>query len=103
MNNDQMTFTAVAPNATFQSTSAMLGSGSAYASNPTLNAEGMAIYTEQPVSSDYASRGPRRIVTPGNSGTQQPIGDAVCPLMLMALAWAGIVYLRRRRRQTTIR
>ena len=97
MNNDQMTFSAVAPNATFQSTSAMQGTGSAYSANPSLNAEGMAIYTEQPVSSDYASSGPRRIVTPGNSGTQQPLGDALIPLLLMALAFLAFSYLRRKR------
>lgn len=36
--------------------------------------------------------------TDGQPTVLQPIGDAVCPLMLMALALAGIVYLRRRKK-----
>ena len=96
MNNDQNTFTAVAPQATFQSTSTMAGSGSAYSANPTLNADGIATYTEQPASSDYATGGPRKIVTPGNRGTQQPLGDALIPLLIMAFIYALRVLYKRK-------
>ena len=92
----------------FQSTSTMQGSGSAYSSTPALNADGTA---STPLD---AARGPRRAkldgdpdpddidfgdtpVTPGQSGSEAPIGDAVLPLMLMAAAGAGIIALRRRR------
>ena len=55
------------------------------------------------------SRGPRRIGGSG-SGTsgneaeettdpfEDPIGDVLWPLMLMALAFCGVVYLRRKKR-----
>jgi len=90
-----MTFTAVAPNATFQSTSTMLGSGSAYASNPTLNAEGIATYTGQPSSPDYIPGGPRKIFTPGNGGTQQPLGDELIPLLIIAAIYTLMKLVRR--------
>lgn len=96
MNNDQ-SYIVVAPVATFQSTSTMRGSGSTYSSNPMLNAEGQATYTTQESSPAYSPGGPRRIITPGNSGTQQPIGDALIPLLLMVIAYATSIFLRRRK------
>lgn len=84
--------------ATFRSTSSMVLTGSAYSSNPTLNDNGMATY-------DSPSRGPRRmkmdddepevIETPTG---KQPLGDAVVPLMLLALAYAGYKVLARRKK-----
>ena len=82
----------------FQSTSTLQGSGSTYTSNPVLNADGTAATPTETAS------GPRRakkdegddditIVTPGASGSQAPIGDAVLPLMLMAVAFGGVVSL----------
>ncbi len=66
---------------------------------------------------DYAPSGPRRAKkedegfadqdpTPGqgDSGTPDlpgdtvPLGDAILPLMVMALAFCGVVYLRRKKR-----
>jgi len=99
MNFDQ-SYTTVAPTATFQSTGTMQTCGSAYSANPMINADGLATYTSQDASPEYAPGGPNRIVTPGNNGTQQPLGDGVFPLMLMALIFAGIMYLRRRQRPT---
>lgn len=96
MNYDQ-SYTAVAPMAAFQSTSTMQGSGSAYSSHPMLNAEGQATYTTQESSPAYSPGGPRRIITPGNSGTQQPIGDALIPLLLMVMVYATSVLLCRRK------
>ena len=96
MNYDQ-SYTVVAPIATFRSTSTMQGSGSTYSSNPMLNAEGQATYTTQESSPAYSPGCPRRIITPGNSGIQQPIGDALIPLLLMVMAYATSVLLRRRK------
>ena len=98
------------PNAAFQSTSTMTGSGSTYSANPTLNSDGSATYNA-PAYSPTGS-GPRRL-----PGTQQedeeteelpdgaqtrpddpnPVGDAVLPLLLMSLAFCGYLYLRRKR------
>ena len=92
---------ATAPNAQIQSTSTFSGSGSAYSSNPTLNSDGTAAYNG--ASYSPANAGRRRI---GNFGTpadterdeESPVGDAVLPLLLMAFAFGGAVYLRRRQR-----
>ncbi len=91
------------PNAAFQSTSTMMGSGSSYSANPTLNSDGTASYN------GAAASGPRKakkdeIFDPGNEpGTpvtpevNPPLGDAVLPLLLMSLAFCGYVYFRRKR------
>ena len=88
---------------TFQSTSTMQGSGSAYTANPVLNEDGTAAAPSE------AASGPRRAKTdvtlPDIPVIQEepdpeakvPIGDAVLPLMLMAVAFGGVVYLRRRK------
>ena len=77
------------PNAVFQSTSSMQGSGSTYSANPTLNSDGIAAYSG---SSTSSSSGPRHAKKdePWGTGTLpkepqdvQPLGDAVLPLMLM--------------------
>lgn len=89
--------------ATFRSTSSMVLTGSAYSSNPTLNDNGMATY-------DSPSRGPRRMKMDGDDDVvdeptvietptgKQPLGDAVVPLMLLALAYAGYKVLARRKK-----
>lgn len=86
----------------FQSTSTMTPVGSAYSANPSISADGTA-YTP----SAQAQSGPRRTAaSPGSPTTpgagseenQFPVGDAVLPLALMALAFAGVIYLRRRKR-----
>ena len=115
---------ATAPQATFQSTNTMMGSGSRYASQPRLSTRGQAIYSTMGTPS-----GPRRAkkadldgdgfddetgapVNPNPWGTGEgqqtvdntdpnspgtPIGDAVLPLTLMCMLAAGVVYLRRRK------
>ena len=86
----------------FQSTSTMQTSGSTLTSQPMLNADGTAY------NPTAGSSGPRKakmedddddftITTPGTTGSQAPIGEAILPLSLMALAFAGVIYLRRRR------
>ena len=91
----------------FQSTSTMQASGSVLASQPMLNADGTAY---NPAASSTPS-GPRKIGgLPGTGGSgseglpdtskdgdNTPVGDAMLPLTLMALAFAGVIALRRRR------
>jgi len=85
-----------APAASFQSTSTLAKSGSAYASQPMLNSDGTAAYyssAETTYTSSVPGGGPRRIgpVTP--EGDPTPIGDVLLPLMMMAAVyglWRGI-------------
>lgn len=92
-------------NASFQSTSTMMGSGSTYSSNPTINENGVA---SAPASSPAkAPSGPSRIGNFDNvpeGGVQEnisPVGDAVMPMILMAMVYAvysvARVYRRKRR------
>ena len=94
------------PNAAFQSTSTMTGSGSSYSANPTLNNDGTATYN----GASSASSGPRRskmetgtgqledeTIGGDPNGPGNPIGDAVLPLLFMSLAFCGYLYLRRKR------
>ncbi len=95
---------ATAPNAQIQSTSTFTGSGSSYSSNPTLNSDGTAAYNG--ASSPARISGPRRnnyndLFDQGadtGQSDQSPVGDAVLPLLLMAFAFGGVIYLRRRQR-----
>ena len=88
----------------WQSTSAMQGTGSNYAPQVTAvgatDVNSVATTTES-YSPAKAPSGPRKdIITPGNPGNQSnepPIGDAVLPLMLMAVAFAGVIYFRKRK------
>lgn len=105
VSNHQRGMQVAAPAATFQSTSTLVGSGSAYSATPMLGEDGTASYN----GASYApAKGPRKatmegdddeipINTPGQVGSQAPIGDAVLPLLLMASAFAVFVYLRRRK------
>ena len=86
------------PNAVFQSTSALQGSGSQYSANPMLNADGTASYNGAAASTPS---GPRHAKmnnpNPGVEGEgNDPIGDAVLPLMLCACAF--LIYRAYRRR-----
>ena len=89
------------PQAQFQSTSTMTPVGSAYSANPSLNADGTAYNPAQAASPAKAGGGPRKI-GPGVSETidekdKVPVGDAVLPLTLCAMLFAGVIALRRRR------
>ena len=87
------------PTAAFQSTSTMTPVGSAYSANPTLNENGVAA---APTSGSRKAKAstpalpPAPTITDGDTGNT-PLGDAVLPLMLMALALGGVIYLRRRK------
>ena len=93
------------PNASFQSTSTLSGSGSSYSANPTLNSDGTAAYSNASYSSSQNS-GPRRAKhstdSPGEVETtvdteNSPLGDTLLPLLLMSLAFGMFVYFRRKR------
>ena len=88
----------------WQSTSAMQGTGSNYA--PQVTAVGATSATSEATTTESyspakAPGGPRKdIITPGNPGHQSdesPVGDAVLPLLLMAMAFAGVIYFRKRK------
>ena len=96
------------PNAAFQSTSTMMGSGSQYSANPSLNNDGTAAYN----GASASSSGPRRAKMEGEGGgmgaldpddpnnppgLDTPLGDTLLPLLLMSLAFGMFVYFRRKR------
>ena len=83
------------PNASFQSTSTMTGSGSQYSANPTLNNDGTATYNNPTPSNVPAGSGPRR--TRPTDHTDTPLGDTLLPLLFMSLAFGMFVYFRRKR------
>ena len=92
----------------WQSTSSMTGSGSAYGAQVTavgaVEVTDMATTTESysPAKAPGVRKNP---ATPGSPSTpgqgeaenQFPLGDAVLPLMLMALAFCGYVAIRKRK------
>ena len=86
---------------TWQSTSIMQGSGSAY--SPQVTAVGAVTATEMATttySPAKAPSGPRRGFDVGaetGQSDESPIGDAVLPMMLMAMLFAGVVYTRRKK------
>lgn len=91
------------PTLTMSSTgSVMMKSGSALP---------MAAVSGITTADDYAPSGPRRAKRnvgdggttegdedPDNPGEPMPLGDVLWPLMVMALAFCGVVYLRRKKR-----
>lgn len=99
-NNQQAApnFTITQP---FRSTSAMQTSGSVYSATPVLNENGIAAYGNENSDSGFSAKDFGHIRR--DPGTEeefidnQPIGDAVWPLMLMALGY--LVWKRRRREE----
>ena len=88
----------------WQSTSAMQGSGSAYSSQVT--AVGATEVTDMATTTTSTPNNGPRHAKKGNfdgvpeGGTQEntyPVGDAVLPLMLMALAFGGYIAIKRRK------
>ena len=87
----------------WQSTSALQGSGSSY--SPQVTAVGptdvndMATTTE---TNQSQPKGPSRAKKfdggpDGGQSSESPLGDEVLPLLLMSLAFCGVVYMRRKR------
>ena len=94
------------PNANFRSTSAMAGSGSALPQAAVTGAHmtGNSLGTYTPANPQGNMIGPRKIGgnTEGGSGDREdpykdPIGDAMWPLMLLALIYTSVRTFRRRR------
>lgn len=96
----QMFGSSSAPVTAFQSTSTMVGSGSAYSSSPTLDEDGMATYSGAPSGPKRAPSTPGTPSTPGQGEkeNQFPLGDGILPLMLLIGAYCGFVALRRRKK-----
>ncbi len=95
----------------WQSTSSMKGSGSVYAPQVTgvgaVGVDNLASTTTTETYSPGRAGGPHKAKmgdfdpSPDNKEEDQdqsfPIGDAVFPLMVMAFAFCGVVYFRRRK------
>jgi len=86
----------------WKSTSTMQGTGSAYA--PQVMEVGATTVptiatTTESYSPNKAPSGPRKGFDIGGDAGQgpSPIGDAVLPMMLMAMLFAGVVYTRRKK------
>ncbi len=81
------------PSSGFSSTSTLMGSGSSYASEPSMNANGMV---EEPVAKP--NRGRTAIPTPGDNDDDvvTPIGDVVLSLLLLAGVYGFYSYRRRK-------
>ena len=100
---NQRQYFAAPPTAGFRSTSTMKGSGSIYASNPSLESNGTASAPALGPNKAKKLADPINIgedippVQEGEIVVDSPLGDALIPLMLMALIFIGITYLRRKR------
>ncbi len=92
--NDQQAAQNYTTTEPFRSTSTMQGSGSVYSATPVLDADGSAYNP-----SESASERPHGGIRKADAFTPpQPLGDAVWPLMLMALAYLGLRLFRARKR-----
>lgn len=94
------TISVTAPAATFQSTSAY--ASSEWAENPMLNSDGTINEGAYMSGRNNAPGGPRRIVNPDGDDEDDkengsPLGDALIPLFLLAMAYCGWRFLRRRK------
>lgn len=86
----------------WESTSSMQGSGSAYSAQVTAVGATSAADMGTTTTANYSPGRPGQIRKGFDTGgdTQpgpSPIGDAVLPLAFMALAFAGVIYFRKRR------
>ena len=88
----------------------MQKSGSMYSANPSLNTNGTATYSpakapnirravkEDPEPPSIDIPEPVVEISDDAKVTAPPVGDAVLPLMLMALAYLGVRFFRARKR-----
>ena len=84
----------------FQSTSTMLGSGSSLSSQVTTPGATSVESTASTTSNNSPAKapgGPRKIGPTHGGDNPNPIGDAVLPLLLIALMYIGVTYLRKRK------
>ena len=94
-------FAATAPTTTFQSTSALVGSGSDYSSNPTIGDDGTAA---QPNAEAAQAPMARKISGRNNlieNPEDDPIGDALLPLMLLLLGYMGYHFVVKSNKKVT--
>lgn len=91
---DESQYSAQTPGTTFQSTSALSGSGSEYSSNPTIGDNGTAIAPSS--SPRIRTIGQRRnedeenpVIDDDEKDIGNPIGDDLLPLMLLAVGYAA--------------
>ena len=97
--SNQDIFNAQAPGTSFQSTSSLSGSGSAYSSNPTIGDDGTAANpnAEEPQQANARRIGVRQnlIEVPEDN----PVGDVLLPLLALAMVYGVwcMVYRRKRR------
>jgi hypothetical protein len=95
-------FAATAPTTTFQSTSALVGAGSDYSSNPTIGDDGTAAQPNAeaaqaaPMARKISGRH-NLIENPGDN----PIGDALLPLMLLLLGYMGYHFVVKSNKKVT--
>jgi hypothetical protein len=93
------------PKEEWQSTSVLMPSGSNYSSQISEVGAAQVVSEAKTTTEVYspaqAPSGPRRdIINPSNPGNQAndfPVGDAVLPLLVMAMLFAGVVYTRRKK------
>ena len=95
-------FEAQQPNAAFQSTSTMMGSGSTYTSNPTLSENGTAYSPSAAAAPSGPHMAKKDLGLPSVPSTEGddgnvPLDDAMWPLLLFALAFVGVTYIRKRK------
>lgn len=90
---------AATPSTGFRSTSAYSGQWNQDAQQSMLNADGTVNADAYGIGQRNAP-GPRRVGgqtgTPGEGGEQQPLGDILWPLMLMAMMYAAVRVFRRK-------
>jgi hypothetical protein len=93
------TYTDAIPVASFQSTSTLQPSGSAYASSPMLSTDGSATYSGYTTQTQTQAPGrdPRRVGPPTPGGNPTPVGDALIPLMVMAILYTFVNRIRMRK------
>jgi len=90
---------AIPSSGNFRSTSTMPSFGSAYSAVPHWNSDGTA-YDAASGNYAQASSGPRRISPVTPEGDPTPVGDAMLPLLMMALVYASASFIRRKRKVT---
>ena len=85
---------------TFQSTSTLAGSGSAYSSAPMLNADGTAMLPSTSYSPYNTSTvsGPRKAnAFDGEEDGDMPLGDGMWVMTVLAIVYAGWIARKRRK------
>lgn len=91
------------PKEEWQSTSVLMPSGSNYSSQISEVGAAQVVSEAKTTTEVYspaqAPSGPRRVLPNGPESGQgpSPVGDAVVPLLVMAMLFAGVVYTRRKK------